>query len=70
MVELKDWIHLEFSLHVSNTWFIMPVISGNLDSIIVTHDDNVVVLTHYNKCNKFIKPTNPSFNMNRTFNKK
>ncbi len=49
MMELKDWIDLAFLLQVSNTCVIMPIILGNLDSIIVTCDDNVVVLPPYRK---------------------
>jgi hypothetical protein len=59
MVELRDWINLTFSLHVSTTCAIVLVISGSLDSIVMIRKDNVVVLPLCNKWNKFSKPTNP-----------
>jgi hypothetical protein len=49
MVELKVWIDLGILLQVSITCVTVPISSGNLDSIVVTHDDNVVVLPLYKK---------------------
>jgi hypothetical protein len=59
MVELRDWIDLAFSLHVSNTCVIIPIKSRSLDSIVVIHEDNVVVLPPCNKWIFFAKTTNP-----------
>jgi hypothetical protein len=35
---------LAFSLHDSRTWATCPIISNNLDSIVVIHDDKPFVL--------------------------
>jgi len=36
-----------FSFHVSKTWLTWHVISDNLDSILVIHEDKVVVFPPY-----------------------
>jgi hypothetical protein len=43
-MELKGWMDLACSLHDSRTWATWPIISGNLDSIVVTRDDKLNVL--------------------------
>jgi len=43
IVEFKVWIDLAFSLHVSNTWAIVPIISSNFVLMFVTQEDNVAL---------------------------
>jgi hypothetical protein len=52
MVVFKHWIDLAFSLQVSNTYVIVQVILGSLDSICPTCVNNVVVLLTCIKENK------------------
>ncbi len=56
IVDERVWMDRGFSLNVSKTWLTWHVIFDNLDSIVVIHEDKVVVFPPYKEVSIGVTP--------------